>query len=109
MSYTGINKHQVEDVGGWDTVIKKEEYEKLFYNQQATMEASIVDEDDVPIVPIVSAEEYVEPECDLTIAESRDAGIVKSTDSYNHSNFVTAAYGIKSPVAQQKESIVKSD
>ena len=37
LSYTGINKHQGEDVGGWDTAIKKEEYQKLFYNQQSTM------------------------------------------------------------------------
>ena len=37
LSYTGIEKHASEDVGGWDTVIRREEYEKLFYNQQATM------------------------------------------------------------------------
>lgn len=35
--YTGVNKHEGKDVGGWDTVIKREEYDKLFYNQQATM------------------------------------------------------------------------
>ncbi|MBR4766082.1 MAG: GIY-YIG nuclease family protein [Clostridia bacterium] len=40
LSYTGIDKHEGEDIGGWDTVIKKEEYEKLFYNQQATMTSS---------------------------------------------------------------------
>lgn len=38
LSYTGIDKHQGEDIGGWDTVIRREEYAKLFYNQQATME-----------------------------------------------------------------------
>lgn len=37
LSYTGIEKHANEDVGGWDTVIRREEYEKLFFNQQATM------------------------------------------------------------------------
>ena len=37
LSYTGINKHKGEDIGGWDTSIKKEEYQKLFYNQQITM------------------------------------------------------------------------
>ena len=37
LSYTGIEKHLNEDVGGWDTVIRREEYERLFYNQQATM------------------------------------------------------------------------
>ena len=38
LSYTGIDKHQGRDIGGWDTVIRREEYAKLFYNQQATME-----------------------------------------------------------------------
>ena len=36
--YTGIDRHQGKDIGGWDTVIRREEYAKLFYNQQATME-----------------------------------------------------------------------
>lgn len=38
LTYTGINKHEGEDVGGWDTVIKRKEYERLFCNQQSTME-----------------------------------------------------------------------
>ena len=37
LSYTGIDKHEGKDVGGWDTVIKRAEYEMMFYNQQATM------------------------------------------------------------------------
>lgn len=37
LSYTGIDKHDGKDVGGWDTVIKRKEYERMFYNQQATM------------------------------------------------------------------------
>lgn len=37
LSYTGIDKHEGKDVGGWDTIIKREEYERMFYNQQATM------------------------------------------------------------------------
>lgn len=39
LSYTGIDKHEGKDIGGWDTVIKREEYEQLFYNQQSTMES----------------------------------------------------------------------
>ena len=41
LSYTGIEKHIDDEVGGWDTIIRKEEYEKLFYNQQATMQATL--------------------------------------------------------------------
>jgi hypothetical protein len=48
LSYTGINKHEGEAVGGWDTVIKRAEYEALFYNQQATLEAPPIDQNDVP-------------------------------------------------------------
>ena len=40
LSYTGIEKHISDEVGGWDTVIKKVEYEKLFYNQQASLSVS---------------------------------------------------------------------
>ena len=40
LSYTGIEKSISDEVGGWDTVIRREEYEKLFYNQQATMKAT---------------------------------------------------------------------
>lgn len=39
LSYTGIEKHANEDVGGWDTVIRREEYQKLFFNQQSSMES----------------------------------------------------------------------
>lgn len=43
LSYTGIEKSVKDEVGGWDTVIRREEYEKLFFNQQATMQATISD------------------------------------------------------------------
>lgn len=42
LSYTGIERHADEEVGGWDTTIRKEEYERLFYNQLATMSDSSV-------------------------------------------------------------------
>lgn len=41
LSYTGIEKNISDEIGGWDTVIRREEYEKLFFNQQATMQATI--------------------------------------------------------------------
>ena len=37
LTYTGINKHTSDEVGGWDTTIRKSQYEKLFYNQQASI------------------------------------------------------------------------
>ena len=37
LTYTGINRHIADEVGGWDTTIRKIQYEKLFYNQQSSM------------------------------------------------------------------------
>jgi hypothetical protein len=34
LTYTGIDRHEGKDVGGWDSVIKRKEYEQMFYNQQ---------------------------------------------------------------------------
>ena len=39
LTYTGINKHDNDEVGGWDTTIRKTQYERLFYNQQSSMSA----------------------------------------------------------------------
>ncbi len=41
LSYTGIEKSVSAEVGGWDTVIRREEYERLFFNQQATMKTTV--------------------------------------------------------------------
>ena len=38
LSYTGINKHQGRAVGGWDTVLRYEEYERLYASQQVPLE-----------------------------------------------------------------------
>ena len=43
LTYTGINRHACDEVGGWDTTIRKSQYERLFYNQQSSM--SEVDEE----------------------------------------------------------------
>lgn len=37
LNYTGIDKHEGELVGGWDTVLRREEYEALYSKQQATV------------------------------------------------------------------------
>jgi len=37
LEYTGLNKHEGEDIGGFETTMTREEYEQLFYNQQAGM------------------------------------------------------------------------
>lgn len=37
LSYTGVDKHEGESVGGWDTVLRREEYEALYGKQQASL------------------------------------------------------------------------
>ena len=87
LSYTGLDKHENEDVGGWDTVVKRKEYELLFYNQQSTMNAPEIDEADVP-----EADEEPEPP---------KAPIPTRTPPAKP-DFVTAAFGVKSPIAPAK-------
>jgi hypothetical protein len=87
LSYTGMDKHENEDVGGWDTVVKRKEYELLFYNQQSTMNAPEIDEADVP-----EADEEPEP----------PKAPVPTRTPPAKPDFVTAAFGVKSPIAPAK-------
>ena len=84
LSYTGIDKHEGKDIGGWDTVIKREEYERLFYNQQSTMDRpGIVEEPEVDDEPVP---EVKKPTAPVTPVAPKPA-------------LVTEAYGIKKPDA----------
>lgn len=49
LTYTGIDMHEGEAVGGWDTVLRREEYEELYAKQQGTLSIAdaIVSEQDV--------------------------------------------------------------
>ena len=84
LSYTGIDKHQGEDIGGWDTVIRREEYEKLFFNQQATM--------DVP-----EREEFVEEKEEIEPVAVPVMVTPQALTPKVISPLVTKAYGIASP------------
>ena len=64
LTYTGIDKHNSDEIGGWDTTIRKEEYEKLFYNQRATMTASDIQD--------TLSEDFTIPFDDSEIAASDD-------------------------------------
>jgi hypothetical protein len=107
LSYTGINKHAGEDIGGWDTVVKRSEYEALFYNQQYTMEAAadyVVDMPEEPVfaVPNEEGEEEEEPIIAKTskpITYSKRARKAPATPPVP--DFVTASFGIKSPIAPE--------
>ena len=53
LSYTGINRHEGENRGGWDTVISDADYKSMFALQQASMEAPIPSADDLPEKPFL--------------------------------------------------------
>ncbi|MBR3083224.1 MAG: GIY-YIG nuclease family protein [Oscillospiraceae bacterium] len=50
LSYTGINRHEGEKIGLFNTVL---DYDEMFIEQQASLDAPPVDESDVPDVPVV--------------------------------------------------------
>ncbi|MGE0903383.1 GIY-YIG nuclease family protein [Dehalococcoides mccartyi] len=84
LSYTGIDKHEGKDIGGWDTVIKREEYERLFYNQQSTMDRpDAVEEPNVEDEPVPEVKKPAVPVTPVVPKPS----------------LVTEAYGIKKPDA----------
>ena len=60
LTYTGVNKHEGEKIGLFNTVIN---YDEMFVEQQASLEAPPVDETDIPETPVaIEPEEEEEPE-----------------------------------------------
>lgn len=57
LSYNGINRHDGEDRGGWDTVLSDADYNKMFTLQQASMEAPAPAPDDLPAKPYFTPDE----------------------------------------------------
>lgn len=88
LTYTGLDKHEEEDMGGWDTVIKRKEYEQLFYNQQATM--TIGSTKDIDILDDTTENTILKPK----------TKIIKK-----NSSFVTEQYGIEPPELKVAEDV----
>lgn len=55
LRYTGIDRHIGQDIGGWDTVMDREEYDHLFALPQVYVdpstanESTVVEEAPVPV------------------------------------------------------------
>ena len=106
LSYTGIDKHAGEDIGGWDTVVKRSEYEALFYNQQYTMEAAADYVVDMPDEPVTAVSDEEDEEEVPVIAKARESVTYpkrarKTPVTPPVPDFVTASFGIKSPIAPE--------
>ncbi len=110
LSYTGIDKHaDDETVGGWDTVIKREEYQTLFYNQQATLQAPARAINDLPDNPYsvgdFEEEEVVEEaEAAPTPKPPTQRGRKPQTPEIPEMpDLVTAAFGVRPPTPPKVE------
>ena len=42
LTYAGIDRHAGEDVGGWDMVLKREEFDRLYMSQQLSMDDVVI-------------------------------------------------------------------
>jgi hypothetical protein len=62
LSYTGINKHEGERVGGWDTTISSEEYTQFIKGQAAKLERAAHDVNDVITAVSSAVSKLTEPE-----------------------------------------------
>ena len=108
--YTGIDKHEGKDIGGWDTVIKRAEYEKMFFNQQATMKVdNVAKEPPVEkVIPInvnhIKPEQYKPPvsATPLAVASKSLYGKTSQQGSGMVSPFITK------PVGSSKEGVKDS-
>lgn len=63
LNYTGIDKHEGESIGGWDTVLRREEYEALYSKQQATvtdLSDAIISATETKTVPESSASSKID-------------------------------------------------
>lgn len=85
LSYTGIDKHEGKDIGGWETVIKREEYERQFYKQRSTMDS-----------PGIAEEPEVEDEPE-TVVNKPAAPVTPVQPVAPKPSLVTEVYGIKKP------------
>ncbi len=102
--YTGIDRHEGEDIGGYNTVIQRSVYERLFYNQQSTMEAPAayaleLPEEGLYAVSEGEAEDEMEEE-PVTVKTAQKAADPRRTRKAPPPmpDFITASFGIKSPI-----------
>ncbi len=107
LSYTGIDKHAGEDVGGWDTVIKREEYQTLFFNQQATLQAPATSVNELPDIPY-SVDDFDDEEEEVEVAPPPKPTVLETRKPQPQPvleipDLVTAAFGVKSPIPPKVE------
>lgn len=79
LSYTGINRHEGENRGGWDTVITDADYNKMFALQQASMEAPAPAANDVLENPVSRFIKAAKP-----LSEKKPTAVAKEPTPYKN-------------------------
>ena len=99
LSYTGINKHEGEDIGLWDTVISTDDYDSMFTLQQASLSAPPEQDDDIPEKPYLiedTEDEDEEPE-EAPIKTAKGYESKKTSD-------VKVTHGTATPVSHKRQT-----
>lgn len=107
LSYTGIDRHSGQDVGGWDTAIKREEYDSLFYNQQATMKVPTVKQSEELPKTFIESKPTIVPIASNKVSYVSGQYDVKPTVSMVAEN--NAPYGTSVQKLDSKKEEVKLD
>ena len=79
LTYTGIDKHINDEVGGWDTTIRKSQYEKLFYNQQSSMNEVDYSSYSTIVEPVEA--KHIQPKTDVNTQVVKPAAVAQTTSS----------------------------
>jgi hypothetical protein len=122
LSYTGINRHEEEKRGGWDTVISAEDYNQMFALQQTSMEEQVSvkaapspkpakspvetkrSADSAPKQkPVAQKKPPVQPPVKPTETETADTGSIKVGSVLQHK-----AFGLGTVKKLTKERVVVS-
>jgi hypothetical protein len=95
LSYTGINKHEGENVGGFDTVITQDEYNHLFGEQQKSLSSSTpkASQTQTPITYDLAKKQQIteqvkeKPAAELTTLKQVDYSNLEKGDLVFHKTF----------------------
>ncbi len=98
LSYTGVDKHEGKDIGGWDTVIKRKEYERLFFNQQETIEADVTYGSEQEVLSMAAETAKAVTEGAQSISKPASPYTAKPP-------LVTESFGIKKPDTPKTPSV----
>jgi hypothetical protein len=101
LNYAGIDMHEGEDVGGWDTVLKRNEFDELYANQQASLSLESA---------VMSAfNDITEATVDTAAASKAKASAPTSksvTPKYGFTSQTSSTAPVQTPVQKPKEEIV---